>query len=336
MKIFIIYFFFNLLINSFFLKYNLLIDKRKLKHKTYTSKASVPISGGFIILISLYFGKSDYLLIYFSSLIFILGIFSDLLIIKSSLKKFIIQFLVVIIFLYLSKLNIHYTKIVFIDFFLENKIFSLFFTLFCLLILINGSNFLDGVNTLVCGYYLLIILALMYVFSRNIILYDIYNLYNLFIALFVIFIFNFFSKTYLGDSGVFLISFIIGYYLINIANEIKIISPYFIVVLLWYPAFENLFSIFRKYLTKSHPASPDNLHLHHLLFYFFKKKIFKKNYFTNSLTGIFINIYNLFIFFISVNFFDNSKYLICVILFNIIFYCCAYFYLKKENKKLQK
>ena len=40
------------------------------------------------------------------------------------------------------------------------------------------------------------------------------------------------------------------------------LSPYFFAVLLWYPAYENLFSILRRLKRKQTISKPDNLHLH--------------------------------------------------------------------------
>ena len=50
------------------------------------------------------------------------------------------------------------------------------------------------------------------------------------------------------------------------------ISPYYIANLLWYPAFENLFSIFRRTIYKKKNYKADNDHLHQLIFKYFKKK----------------------------------------------------------------
>ena len=170
-----------------------------------------------------------------------IGIFSDLFIIKNPAKKFFFQFIIVIFFLLSLKLSIISTKIFFIDYFIKNKFFALLFTAFCLLILINGSNFLDGVNTLVCGYYILVVMTILYIGHYNKINYNFSESYYLFLTLLVILIFNFFSKTYLGDSGTFLLSFVIGYHLISICNinltSSTYISPIFILLLLWYPAF---------------------------------------------------------------------------------------------------
>ena len=51
-------------------------------------------------------------------------------------------------------------------------------------------------------------------------------------------------------------------------------SPFFIALLFWYPAFENLFSILRrKFYQGKNVKYADNLHLHHLLFNVLKQKI---------------------------------------------------------------
>ena len=75
------------------------------------------------------------------------------------------------------------------------------------------------------------------------------------------------------------LSFIIGYNLIVIYNKTFSISPYFIILLLWYPCFENLFSIIRKNLYNVDPLSADNKHLHHYLYLFVKINLILVNYF---------------------------------------------------------
>ena len=324
------------ILNRFFLKINFLIDKKQLVHKSYVSKDLVPISGGFLIIANLLFFNSNHLANIFFLSIFLLGIFSDLLVIENPFIKFFVQFFIVVTFLLLLNISILSTKVFFIDYFIENKLFALLFTAFCLLILINGSNFLDGINTLVCGYYILIILVILYIGHYNKINYSFLNFYYLLIPLLIIFIFNLFSKTYLGDSGTFLLSFLVGYELINLSNINlsldKYISPLFILLLLWYPAFENLFSIIRKTLSKKKPSEPDNIHLHHILFSYFKKKI-KNAKVANSFTGLVINLYNFIIFLISVNFYNKTNFLIIFIILNICVYTVSYFFLLKKITK---
>lgn len=324
----------TIFLNILFLKGNILVDKKQLAHKSFASKDLVPISGGFLIFVNLLIFSNNYLANIFLFGIFFLGVFSDLLIIKNPLKKFFIQAFIVFTFLFFLKISIISTKIPFVDLFLKNKFFALFFTGFCLLVLINGSNFLDGINTLVCGYYILIIMAILFIGHYYKINYNFLEFYYLAIVLFIIFTFNFFSKTYLGDSGTFLLSFLIGYYLINLCNfnfdSDNFISPIFILLLLWYPAFENLFSIIRKILNKKNPSEPDNLHFHHLLFSYLQKKgKNKKN--INSLTGLIINFYNLLIFLIGVYFFNKTNYLSILVTFNILIYIIFYFLLLKRK-----
>jgi len=82
------------------------------------------------------------------------------------------------------------------------------------LVLINGTNFIDGVNTLVLGYFILVFSNLLYlsnVFNFNL---DIFFVSICLVSLSVIYIFNFFGKIYLGDGGAYLISFAIGVILI--------------------------------------------------------------------------------------------------------------------------
>ena len=329
---------FNILLifslNRIFIKKKFLVDKKLLAHKSFVSKNLVPISGGFLIIANLLLFNNNYLAITFFLAMFILGIFSDLFIIRSPLKKFIIQFLIVILFLFFSKISILSTKIEFIDFLIQNKLFSLLFTSFCLLILINGSNFLDGINTLVCGYYILVVAVIMFIGHNNQINYNFFEYYYLLLSLLIIFCLNFFSKTYLGDSGTFLVSFLIGSYLINLCNVnlslTKYVSPIFILLLLWYPAFENLFSIIRKTLNDKNPTKPDNLHLHHLLFIFLKKRI-KNEKVTNSLTGLLINSYNLLIFIIGAQFYNKTNVLLLLVIINIFIYLASYFFLMQKK-----
>jgi UDP-N-acetylmuramyl pentapeptide phosphotransferase/UDP-N-acetylglucosamine-1-phosphate transferase len=322
-----------ILLNSIFIKKNFLIDSKQLSHKSFASKDLVPISGGFLILVNLLIFNNNHQVNFFFVIIFFFGVLSDLLIIKSPLKKFLIQIFIVISFLFFLKIYILSTKVFFIDFLIKNRVFALLFTAFCLLILLNGSNFLDGVNTLICGYYILVILAILYIGKYNQINYNFFDFYYLLLPLLVIFSFNIFSRTYLGDAGTFLLSFVIGHYLINLSNinmsSEKYISPIFVLLLLWYPAFENLFSILRKVIAKKNPSQPDNFHLHHLLLIFLDKKIRNKKV-SNNLTGITINFYNFIIFFIGVQFYNKTNILFCIIAFNIIFYIFSYFFLKKK------
>ena len=99
------------------------------------------------------------------------------------------------------------------------------------------------------------------------------NFLIIFIAIFLIL--NFFGLNFLGDGAAYGIGFLIGYILVKISLIDQSISPYYIANLLWYPAFENLFSILRRTFKSNNNYLPDRC-LHHLIYKFFIKKIFLK------------------------------------------------------------
>ena len=140
------------------------------------------------------------------------------------------------------------------------------------MVLMNGSNFIDGLNGLLLGYFLLVLLFLHKLGLHEVIeLEDKKILFCIYILSFIL-ILNFLNYLFLGDSGAYSLSLIVGYILINIYQNSTGISPYYIILLLWYPCFENLFSIIRKLANKKNPLNPDTNHLHQFIFIFFQKK----------------------------------------------------------------
>ena len=103
--------------------------------------------------------------------------------------------------------------------------------------------------------------------------------------------------------------------------------------LLWYPAYENLFSIIRKINNKNSAFNPDNHHLHHLILIHLKKR-FKNTKIANSLTGCSINFYNLFIFYFATMNYSNTKHQLLLSFFSLIIYNVLYITLKKIIKKI--
>ena len=109
------------------------------------------------------------------------------------------------------------------------------------------------------------------------------------------------------------------------------ISPYFI-ILLWYPGFENLFSIIRKQKFKRSALKPDTDHLHQLIFFYFKKKKYSKRKIFSSLTGLTINIYNLIIFIIACVDPYNTLLQLSLMFSSVIIYITLYLFLSKFKK----
>ena len=322
-----------ILLNFILSKKKIFIDKFKSSiHKSLLNQEdNIPLSGGILIILACIFllpADQIYLKIPLG-LVFIVGALSDLDILKSPIKRIFCQITIIFLFLFISKIFITNIRIEIVDKMLEFYYFKLFFTLFCLLILINGSNFLDGVNTLVIIYYILIAIIMLYLADKYN-LYFILNIKLILLSLCVILPFNFLGKVYLGDSGSYLLSFIFGISLIDLVNNSLSISPYFVALLLWYPAYENLFSIIRKKIQKMSPSTADNMHFHQLLFMYFASVIEFNKKIINTMTGLIINFYNGLMFIIGINNISNTKFLISLIIFNITIYTVLYFILRKK------
>lgn len=323
--------FFSFVLNYLFLKFDLLLDHKYSQHKSLASKALVPISGG-LIFFTIYFFFIDSNFYYFLPILFVfgLGILSDINLLKTPRIRFFFQIFFILILIVLNQNLISSIRIPFFDDLLRNKFFSYFFTLFCLLVLINGSNFIDGVNTLLIGYYLIISLILLFLINSQNFDIDI-NIFKVISSILsVILLLNFFGKMFCGDGGAYVISLILGFQMISMPSINPLISPYFIACLLWYPAYECLFSMIRKKIYKSDVTKADNSHLHQLIFKFFSIKLNYKKWIISSMTGMAINVYNFFVFLLSYNFFSQTKLLIIIIMMNIFLYNIIFFFLKKK------
>ena len=319
-------FFLILIVNAIIKKKKLLPNYTGNIHQRFVGKQIIPLSGGiFIVSAFLIMFYKDYTFFcIILSLVFLLGFFSDIKFLSSPKYRFFFQSLVIFLFVYFSNLQIYPTRILFLDLILENIWISYFFTVFCILIAINGTNFIDGLNGLVLGYYLIILLI---IFKLGLsIQTDIFHSQIIFLIIFLTFLFllNLLNQFYIGDSGAYSLGFIFSFLLISIYLFNKNISPFFIILLLWYPCFENLFSIIRKYKFKRSPISPDEKHLHQLLFFFISKKLKLRNIYLNNLSSCLINFYNLIIFSVGSIYIHHTQYQIMLIIFNVIFYMIVY------------
>ena len=329
-----------LLTNYLFLKNKILIDKSinyQDSHKKFINikNNNVPLSGGFFFLISLSFLIlfADPILFFLFFLIYLVGLLSDVHFVTSAKIRISLQIFIIVALVLYTGITVKDIRISSLDYLLNYQFISTVFTVFCILILINGSNFIDGVNTLLCGYIISVLLIVIYISYKNYLILDQLLLQYFLLILLVFFIFNLLNKSFLGDSGAYLTSAFFGYNLLLFFLKNNQISPYFIVVLLWYPAFENLFSILKRFFLKRKSYLPDNTHLHHKLFIFLSNKINLKKNKLSSITGMLINFYNFLIFLLASQNIYSTKFQVKIILFNIIFYLFIYFLLSKNVKK---
>jgi len=320
------------LINDVLKKKSLLMNYSGEIHQKFSVKENIPLSGGVLILSSFYMYFYDYSNIFnlYLLLIFLLGLSADLKIIKSAKKRFIFQLIILYLFIDFMDMNIFDTRISYLDKLLISPIFNNLFVLFCVLIVVNGTNFIDGLNTNALGYYIIISLILYKIKFYYILDLSGSQWIGWMLCLIIFYFFNLFKILFIGDSGAYILGLIYSYFLIHFYNVNQNISPFFIILLLWYPCFEILFSIIRKFKLNKSPLKPDNNHLHQLLFLYFKDSLKIKTLLSNSLSANVINLYNLTILYIGSLSVRDTQYQITLIILNIFLYIILYIKLYKK------
>ena len=304
-------------------------------HQLISNKKNIPLVGGiFLLLPIILINYQDHNYNILVILVFLIGFFSDRKILISPKKRFLFQITLVILSVILLDLKIFSSRLFFFDSLLQNSTFNIIFTSFCLLILINGSNFIDGLNGLLLFYMTSVILILLKLdllnelkINQNLIIY-------LIVFMLIIILLNLSNFLMLGDAGAYILSFFIGYLIIKCHYSNPYVSPYFFITLIWYPCFENLFSIIRKLRSKSSPFTPDNNHIHQLFFHFIKKKLAIKNKLAvNNVTSIVISVCNFLIIFVSSLNPYSTIYQIKLIIFSTSLYSLLFLLLKKNLSK---
>ena len=209
-------------------------DEYRKLHKT-----KVPLTGGIIIFInsliatvfifvdsfsyenSIYFKNNlDLGILFFSILIFFLvGFFDDKYNVSANKRFLFISIILFPIIYFSDDLIIKQIKFSFIeDIFILPDLISIFWTVLCFLLFINALNMFDGINYQ-AGLYS-IYLTIFFLIN------DYFNILFLFILIgLTTFMFlNHKYKSFLGDSGTYLLAFIFGYFFIKLYNQTAIIQ----------------------------------------------------------------------------------------------------------------
>lgn len=142
------------------------------------------------------------------------------------------------------------------------------FTVFAVTGMVQAVNIVDGFNGLSSGVALLVLFALAYVAFR------VHGVAVLHICLAAsgavlgLLIWNYpAGLVFLGDGGAYLIGVVIAEAAIMLVARHPQVSPWFPLLVVIYPVFETLFSMYRRvFLRHTSPAAPDALHLHSLVY----------------------------------------------------------------------
>ena len=137
--------------------------------------------------------------------------------------------------------------------------YSYLFTVLCYLLFTNACNMFDGINTQSCSFFLIYLIFLMFFIPINIFL-----IILLIILLSLIYL-NFDGKIFLGDSGVYLLSFIFSYMSVKYYNNSFIPYSELICIVMLIPGLDMFRLFLQRALNQKNPFTADKLHLHHLL-----------------------------------------------------------------------
>ena len=205
------------------------------------------------------------LIIICSSIIFFLTILEDIKYILSPKLRLAILFFVSAIYVFFTDLpNIKIFPI-----FIDEQNIIVFYSLYILslIMIMNGFNFIDGLNGLSSFNFITIFISIYFLAD----LYQDEEIKNWSIFLIILSLFflvlNFpFGKFFLGDSGSYLYAFLSGSTIIMLFERNAEAPTLLALLILAYPITEIIFSIIRKSLKKFSPMAPDNLHIHQLIF----------------------------------------------------------------------
>ena len=303
-------------------------------HQSFSNKKNIPLAGGLFILVPIVFFLNDLLINSFIILIYLIGFFSDRKILVSPKIRFLIQCFLILLFVIISDVKVNSSRIELFDDILRNGIFATFFSAFCLLILINGSNFIDGLNGLLISTTIIIFFMLnkLNLIDNSIISNQAVNL--IIFILLLLLLLNVLNVLMLGDSGAYLLGFFIGFIIIRSHMSNPDISPYFFISLIWYPCFENLFSILRRLNKEFSPLKPDSKHLHQLVFFFLTKKFDLKLILSNNLSSGIICFFNFLIIYISTLNPVSTIFQVKLIATSVFFYNVSYIFLFRFYKSI--
>jgi UDP-N-acetylmuramyl pentapeptide phosphotransferase/UDP-N-acetylglucosamine-1-phosphate transferase len=245
--------------------------------------------------------------------IFLIGILDDRVDLKPLTKIISYIFISYLLFLTIPDIAI---KTIRISFYKNIDLyeFSIFFSILIFILFINSINMFDGINLQSSSLFLVVwtYIGINFGFSEIII--------NIIIFLLIFSYFNLKQKVFLGDCGIYLLSFLSFVYLSKIYN-LPSSTVYFdeIICLFLLPLTDILRVVLVRVINGKSPLNADNIHFHHI--------IIKKNNFSFTIFLIVLGylLPILFLKIFKINF-------ILVLLFFLIYY--FYFINFKQKKKL--
>ena len=200
--------------------------------------------------------------------------------------------------------------------------FSIPFLVLAIGLLINATNYVDGVDGLLLGLFITSLVYYLFLVDSI----EVQNLLKLLLIPVVInFIFNIIPhktsiKFFSGDCGSLFIGFFLSFLTINLYKEFNI-HPTYLIWPLWYPVYDFLYVSINRLQKNRSLFTPDKTHLHQIIFYRLNQN--------HILTTFIFLVINIIIILISY-YLNNLSKITSLSFFVIGFF--IYFFIRKKIK----
>ena len=246
------------------------------------------------------------------SIFFLIGLIDDIKNLSPNKKIFFFILTLILLIFIDDDMNIRNIYLSILNQNFSIGIFSYFWTVICFLLFINALNMFDGINLQVTIYSLI---SVVYLILNHLYLNEFLKVVAL--SLFCFSFLNYFSKSFLGNSGSYLLGFLLGYMFVKTYNLENNIYADEIVLLMIIPGLDLIRLFFSRIFKKRHPFSPDRDHLHHYLL----------NKFSNTKTFFIISLIIWIPFFIA----KFTGLIFLLLIYQFIFYFSLIIYLSKNK-----
>ncbi len=280
----IIFFLILIIINLLFIRnykylgkkiniYDIPNEKRKIHKKP------VPLLGGLIVYFNILFFiiyallkdfnflfnaffiteiKGLFYLFIILTIIFLIGLYDDKYKIRPLMRLVGLSILIYFLIKIDQVLLINSLKFTFSNIIINFNIGLILFSYFCFLTLLISCNMSDGINLQSAIFYLINFSILYYVEKNFIILIILFSLL-IFILL------NSKGKIFLGDSGAYILSILLGFYFIKYYNLNSSFKADQIFLFLFFPVLDSIRCFGYRILKGKSIFLADNIHFHHIL-----------------------------------------------------------------------
>lgn len=261
-----------------------------------------------------YFSKKYLLVLFLSSILyFFLGRYDDLKNITPTIKFLCFIFIFLFLYPFEPYLIINSLKFKYFQWTIDLNNYGIFFTLFCMFVFFNASNFIDGVNGLYASTIIFWIISLLFLTKHFSFLF-----YVCILSLLIFLYFNINNIVFFGNSGnAFLTCFVASAYIFTY-NKYSNIFCDEILILFLIPGLDVARLTFERLFKGKSPLQGDNRHLHHLVLKISNKKIV-------WILNLIIIIFPFLILQISNNF-------LLSLFFSLMIYTCLILILPKKFK----